>query len=53
MTLEQLARDASRRNEYILKMTVSAGSEELDRQVLEETREELNKGWAEGPFELH
>lgn len=53
MTLEQLARDAPRRNEYILKMTVSAGSAELDRQVLEETREELNRGWAEGPFELH
>lgn len=34
-------------------MTVSAGSNELDQQLLEETREELNKGWAEGPFELH
>ena len=53
MTLGQLADDSVRRNEYILKMTVSAGSEELDKQLLEETRDELKRGWAEGPFELH
>ena len=53
MTLDQLQQDSQRRNEYILKMTVSAGSNELDQQLLEETREELSKGWAEGPFELH
>ena len=53
MTLDQLNQDSRRRNEYILKMTVSAGSEELDKQLLDETREELEKGWADGPYELH
>ena len=53
MTLDQVQQDSQRRNEYILKVTVSAGSIELDKQLLEETREELSKGWAEGPFELH
>ncbi len=52
MTQLQLEKDSKRRNEYILKLTVSAGSDELDRQLLEETREELDKGWAEGPFLL-
>ena len=52
MTLKQLERDSARRNEYILKMTVSSGNAELDKQLLDETREELEKGWAEGPFSL-
>ena len=52
MNQEQLEKDSKRRNEYILRFTVSAGSDDLDRQLLEETREELDKGWAEGPFTL-
>ena len=52
MTQEQLEKDSKRRNEYILKLTVSSGSDELDRQLLEETREEIEKGWAVGPFSL-
>ena len=52
MALDQLQKDSRSRNEYIMKMTVSAGSDELDRQLLEETREELSKGWAEGPFSI-
>lgn len=39
MTLEQLQRDPQRCNERILMLTVSAGSGDLDRQLLEETRE--------------
>ena len=42
MTLDQLKKDSKRRNDYILKLTV------LDKQLLDETGEELSKGWAEG-----
>ena len=52
MTLDQLEKDSHRRNEYILKLTVSSGSDDLDQQLLDETKEELSKGWAEGPFEF-
>eukprot|EP00435_Cladocopium_sp_Y103_P074791 s4_g51.t1 len=52
ITLQQLEADAVRRNEMILQMTGSSGSEETDLQMLEETEIELSKGWAEGPFEL-
>eukprot|EP00438_Fugacium_kawagutii_P036299 Skav217420 [mRNA] locus=scaffold2674:532342:553051:- [translate_table: standard] len=40
------------RNEMIMSQCVSTGSEELDRQLLEETKLELERGWAIGPFEL-
>ena len=33
-----------------MNMTKSSGSEETDRQLLEETRLEVEKGWAEGPI---
>ena len=46
LTLDQSKKDSKRRNDYILKLTV------LDKQLLDETREELSKGWAEGPFSL-
>eukprot|EP00435_Cladocopium_sp_Y103_P038332 s3870_g10.t1 len=52
ITLKQLETDAVRRNEMVLQMTGSSGSEETDLQMLEETENELAKGWAEGPFEL-
>ena len=52
MTLDQLQRDSLRRNENSVNLTVSSGSDELDEQLLDETREELNKGWAEGPFDI-
>ena len=45
LTLDQSKKDSKRRNDYILKLTV------LDKQ-LDETREELSKGGAEGPFSL-
>ena len=37
---------------YIMKLTASSGSEDLDKQLLDETKEELDKGCAEGPFDL-
>ena len=49
-TLSQLEVDAGKRNEVIMNMTKSSGSEETDRQLLEETRLEVEKGWAEGPI---
>ena len=52
MTLDQLEGGAKRRNQAILAMTCSCGDEALDRQVLAETRAELEKQWARGPFEL-
>ncbi|CAK9114988.1 unnamed protein product [Durusdinium trenchii] len=51
-TLAQLKAGAARRNQAILKMSASCGDLELDRAVLEETRTELAKGWAEGPFQI-
>ena len=50
-TVRQLAAGASKRNQAILKMTTSCGDLELGQKLLEETRLELDKGWAEGPFE--
>ena len=51
MTMEQLQRDAARRNEFILGLTMSSGDRSLDERLLAETREELERGWAEGPFD--
>ena len=51
-TVDQLHKGARLRNEAILNMTKSSGDAELDKQLLAETREELVKGWARGPFEL-
>eukprot|EP00435_Cladocopium_sp_Y103_P043232 s1638_g12.t1 len=52
ITLQQLESDAVRRNEMVIRLTCSSGSEETDLQMLRETELELEKGWAEGPFEL-
>ena len=51
-TLDQLHALARTRNEMMLSQCVSTGSEDLDKQLLAETRAELEKGWAVGPFEL-
>ena len=51
-TLSQLEVDATKRNEVIMNMTKSSGSKETDRQLLDETRLEVEKGWAEGPIPL-
>ena len=52
MTMKQLCQDARRRNHLILQLTKSSGDVSLDEQMLHETELELEKGWAEGPFEL-
>ncbi len=51
ITMEQLQKDAVRRNDFILNLTKSSGDRELDERLLSETREELECGWAEGPFD--
>ena len=51
-TVQQLEQGSQKRNELILSMTRSSGDTEIDRQLLDETEEEIRKGWAIGPFEL-
>lgn len=51
-TVKQLEGDAERRNQLVMQMTCSSGSEETDLQLLAETQLEVERGWAEGPFEL-
>ena len=52
LTMEQLVETSQKRNQMILNMTVTSGSPELDVKILEETKEELIKGWIEGPFDV-
>lgn len=52
-TMEQLQANADKRNALVLRMTTSSGDESMDLQLLEETCNELQRGWAEGPFQLH
>jgi len=51
-TLEQLEENAEKRNLLVLSMTKSSASPDLDAAVLQETRDEVNKGWADGPWSL-
>ena len=37
-------------NEAVLRMTTSSSDLDLDKQLLEETLVEVEKGWAEGQF---
>lgn len=52
VTMEQLQHDGIRRNGFILNLTKTSGDKELDAKLVAETREELECGWAVGPFEL-
>jgi hypothetical protein len=52
-TLAQLESEAQKRNEVILNMTKTSGSAETDRQLLAETRLEVERGWAEGPIPIN
>ena len=49
MTLNQLTKEAPKRNQAILSSCSSSGDDSVDRQLLEETREEVKRGWAVGP----
>ena len=51
ITMQQLEDDSVRRNHFILNLTKSSGDRSLDKPLLNETREELSCGWAEGPFD--
>ena len=51
MTMEQLQKDAARRNDFILGLTKSSRDRSLDERLLAEIKEELDCGWAEGTFD--
>ena len=51
LTMSQLLREAPERNRAILNGCKSTGDSAVDMQLLTETREEVSKGWARGPFE--
>lgn len=51
-TVGQLEDCARRRDALIMSATKSSGSDELDRAVLKETREEIQLVWADGPWKL-
>lgn len=44
-TLQQMEDNARRRNELVMSMTKSSGSETKDLAAFTETREEIRKGW--------
>lgn len=52
VTLDQLCRDAHRRNQVVLNFARSSGDDELGRIMLNETLDEIEHGWLEGPFRL-
>lgn len=51
-TLEQVEENAEKRNLLVLSMTRPSESLELDVAVLQEARDEISKGWADGPWKL-
>ena len=51
-TVQQLEANSVKRNQMVMSLTGSSGSRELDEKLLEETREELRLGWADGPWGL-
>ena len=52
LTVEQLEAGAARRNQAIMAMTASSGDADLDKRLLAETLEEVERGWARGPYKL-
>ena len=52
LTVEQLEAGAARRNQAIMAMTTSSGDADLDSRLLAETQEEIERGWARGPYKL-
>ena len=52
MTLEQLEENAEKQNMLVLSMTKPSESLDLDVAVLQETRDEISKGWADGPWKV-
>jgi hypothetical protein len=52
-TLERLERDASRRNAFVLPMIKRSGDFEAVAAVAQDTVEEIDRGWADGPWPFH
>ena len=50
LTMNQLLKEAPARNSAILASCKRSGNTQVDEQLLAETREEVNKGWAVGPL---
>eukprot|EP00435_Cladocopium_sp_Y103_P067586 s1136_g30.t1 len=50
-TAQQLEREASKRNQAILASCKSCGDAAVDQQLLEETRDEVSRGCAQGPIQ--
>ena len=51
-TLQQLEDCAAKRNLLVIGMTKSSGSRTLDEAVMKETKDEVARGWADGPWKL-
>lgn len=51
-TVAQLEESSNKRNEAILCMTKSSGDPLVDKTVMDETLLEVEKGWADGPYDL-
>ena len=51
-TVQQLESCAEKRNKLVMRMTKSSGTKELDEVVLKETRDEISRGCADGPWSL-
>lgn len=52
MTLSQLEESSSSLNQVVLAQTSSSGDPDLDCKLWRETELEIEKGWAEGPFDV-
>ena len=50
LTMAQLVREAPKRNQAILAACKTSGDVQVDKQLLQETKDEVAKGWAIGPF---
>ena len=51
-TVAQLEESSNKRNEAILRMTKSSGDLLVDKTVMDETLLEVEKGWADGPYDV-
>ena len=52
ITLQQLEQSAPQRNALVLRMTTAHEDPSVDEQLLRETKVEVEKGWAEGPYQV-
>ena len=50
LTMSQLLEEAPKRNQAVLAACKTSGDHQVDQQVLQETREEVKRGWAVGPL---